>query len=261
MRPRIWFPIKTVRSALAHVLAIVLVLGIAGVVVRSLVDPAATSERSAAGSTSRGIGESLPTVPAEVPRPGPLTNSDSSGDANADDESSQADSQALLLANAAVPLPSRLGVPEVDEGPVPVRMEFEDVDASADIIAAGVDDAGEFDVPPASQIGWYRFGPAPGQDGSAVLAAHIAFNGRDGVFRYLDEAEVGDRFTIEFSDGSASEFEVTETAQYAKDDLPSERVFARSGSPSVALITCGGAFDSAESSYEDNVVVYAEPVR
>jgi len=32
------------------------------------------------------------------------------------------------------------------------------------------------------------------------------------------------------------------------------------GAPRLVLITCGGRFDPVARSYEDNIVVYAEPV-
>ena len=36
-------------------------------------------------------------------------------------------------------------------------------------------------------------------------------------------------------------------------------LFARAGAPRLVLVTCGGAFDPARHSYEDNVVVQARP--
>ena len=38
-----------------------------------------------------------------------------------------------------------------------------------------------------------------------------------------------------------------------------EAIFARVGTRSLVLITCGGAFDSSTGRYADNVVVIAEP--
>jgi hypothetical protein len=40
-----------------------------------------------------------------------------------------------------------------------------------------------------------------------------------------------------------------------------DRIFARDGAPQLVLITCGGTFDRTIRSYEDNVVVTAEPVK
>jgi len=149
----------------------------------------------------------------------------------------------------------------LDRGPLPVGLTVPGLDlADAPIRDVGVEPNGEMEIPGAREIGWYRWSASPGQAGSSVLAAHIAFNGRDGVFRELDEVVVGDRFTVHYDDGSTRDFEVTELGQYTKEALPFDRVFAKTGEPSVVLITCGGDFNRGLNSYEDNVVVYADPV-
>lgn len=48
--------------------------------------------------------------------------------------------------------------------------------------------------------------------------------------------------TVHFDDGSERSFEITETTQYGKKDLPFDRVFSKDGDPTVVLITCGGDF-------------------
>ena len=113
-------------------------------------------------------------------------------------------------------------------------------------------------IPDVSEVGWYRFGATPGQPGSTVLAAHIAYDGVDGVFRHLDDLEAGDAVSVTLSDGSTRPYVVTEVSQYPKTDLPAD-VFARDGAERLVLITCGGEFDSRAGSYEDNVIAYAEP--
>lgn len=153
--------------------------------------------------------------------------------------------EALAVEDA--PVPVGLSVPELGVGGAPVR----DV---------GVESNGEMEIPGAEEVGWYRWSASPGGDGSSVLAAHVAYDGRDGVFRNLRELEVGDRFMVDYDDGSAREFVITERAQYGKQELPFERVFAREGEPEVVLITCGGDFNRSLSSYDDNVVAYAQPV-
>ena len=59
------------------------------------------------------------------------------------------------------------------------------------VVAVGVEDNGDFEVPGAREVGWYRFGSGPGRAGSTVMAAHINFDGEDGVFRHLDTIETG----------------------------------------------------------------------
>lgn len=124
--------------------------------------------------------------------------------------------------------------------------------------AEGVEPNGEMSVPPAKEIGWYKYGPVPGDAGSAVLAGHVAFDGVDGAFRHLDEMEVGDRVIVERQDGTTATFAVTDRLQVAKTSLPFDEIFARAGTARVALITCGGDFDYDARSYSDNVIVIAE---
>ena len=160
------------------------------------------------------------------------------------------------------PIGTATDIPSADRDvalPVGVRYPSIGIDL-APIEAVGVEPNGEMEIPGADAVGWYEFGPSPGETGSAVLAAHIAYNGADGVFRNLVESEVDDVFTIVFDDGSQSDYLVVERAQYAKTALPFDRVFARSGAPVVTLISCSGDFQRSISSYEDNIVAYAVPV-
>lgn len=160
------------------------------------------------------------------------------------------------------PLPSAQGLPaETAAWPTPVAVTFADVDVvDATVEAVGVEPDGSMEVPGAESVGWYQFGPTPGEPGSAVLAAHIAFDGVDGVFRNLADAEVGAVVEVAFDDGSRRRFEVIDVDQHAKVDLPSDQVFARTGDPVLTLITCGGDFLRSQRSYRDNVVVTARPL-
>ena len=63
-----------------------------------------------------------------------------------------------------------------------------------------------------------------------------------------------------YDDGSTSRFQITDTAQYAKDELPVDRIFSKDSDPVLTLITCGGDFNRSLRSYSDNVVAYAEPI-
>jgi len=149
----------------------------------------------------------------------------------------------------------------IDTPPVPVGLSFEAIGVElAGVIPVGVEPNGDMEIPGAAEVGWYRYGPSPGEEGSAVLAAHVAYDGRDGVFRRLPRVQPGDRFAVFYADGAITEFEVVALTQYAKDELPLEAIFAPSGDPTVTLITCGGRFNRALRSYEDNIVAYAVPV-
>ena len=149
----------------------------------------------------------------------------------------------------------------VDERAVPTSISIEGIGVvEAPVIDVGVEENGDMEIPGADSVGWYRFNPTPGKPGSAVLAAHISYNGNPGVFRYLADVEMGVRVVVAFDDGTTTEFEVIELAQYDKQELPDDRVFAKDGDPILTLITCGGDFNRSLRSYEDNVVAYAIPI-
>ncbi len=164
------------------------------------------------------------------------------------------------LARRTRPLGTAIPEPLEETTPTPVGLRIDSLGVAGAVVDVGVEPNGEMEIPGAKEIGWYRFGSSPGERGSAVLAAHIAFNGRDGVFRNLDDIEVGDIVEVSYDDGSSQRFRVTETAQYAKDELPVDRVFAKDGTPELTLITCGGDFNRSLRSYDDNVVAYATPL-
>ncbi len=152
----------------------------------------------------------------------------------------------------------RLAMSEPAVGPTALRIES--VGIEAPVRPVGIDAAGEYELPPGSEIGWYRFGPTPGDAGSSVLAAHVDWNGRPGAFFELQDAQIGDRVTVSYDDRSEASFVIVDVNRYAKSELPLDSLFERSGEPRLTLITCGGDFNPGLRSYEDNIVVIAEPV-
>jgi LPXTG-site transpeptidase (sortase) family protein len=129
------------------------------------------------------------------------------------------------------------------------------------VVPTGVDpDTGELALPAeAKVVAWYQYGPAPGGDGSAVLAGHVDWHGVPGVFFRLRELQPGDRVTVTMSDGSVQAWTVVDVQLIAKPELPVTDVFSRSGPPTLTLVTCGGSFDGSTHHYRSNVVVTATP--
>ena len=111
------------------------------------------------------------------------------------------------------------------------------------------------------QVGWYRFGAAPGDaEGSAVLAGHVdTLDSGRGALADTRRLEVGDRLQVVRADGSTVDYAVTARVRVGKDALPVDELFVRDGAPRLVLITCGGAWDPDVRHYADNVVVTAEP--
>jgi LPXTG-site transpeptidase (sortase) family protein len=143
--------------------------------------------------------------------------------------------------------------------PVGLSIDAIDVDA-APVTPVGVLPDGRFEVPDARLVGWYRFGPTPDDDGVTVLAAHLNYDGVNGVFRHLDDVEPGDTVVVALADGRSIEYRVTERRLIDKTQLPPDEIWSRTGASRLVLVTCGGRYDADRRGYDDNVVVFAERV-
>lgn len=143
---------------------------------------------------------------------------------------------------------------------VPVGLSIPALGIDSAVVPVGLEPNGEMEVPPASEAGWYLYGPRPGSSqGTAVIAAHVDYGGERGVFFDLRSLQVGAEVSVNDAAGVAHRFVVTERYQVDKDELPIEQIFVADGPAGLTLITCGGSFDSGARSYRDNIVVRAEP--
>lgn len=144
----------------------------------------------------------------------------------------------------------------------PVRLTVSGVDISAPVVPVGVETDGTAEIPErVDTVGWYRFGPAPGAPaGSTVLMGHVDDRVQgEGAFFRLREVGAGSVVSVVTADGVTHRYRVVGRQQYPKSEVPLAAIFSRSGTPRLTLITCGGTFDRAARSYEDNVVVTAVP--
>ncbi len=150
---------------------------------------------------------------------------------------------------------------DAEAPPSPVRLQTDGIDAEVD--AVGVEPDGSMTLPDdVDRVGWYRFGPAPGEAGSAVLAGHVDDVEQGlGALAPIRSAEIGQRLTVTDADGATTRWEVVAREVIRKRALPLDRLFRRDGPPRLTLITCGGPFLPEYLSYRDNVVVVAEMLR
>ncbi len=151
----------------------------------------------------------------------------------------------------------------VESTPPPVSVRIAAIGLSgAPVLPTEVDPAtGELAIPPeAKLVTWYRYGPSPGDPGSAVLAGHVDWHGRPGSFFRLGTISDGATVVVDYSDGTSRHFRVVSHRLMLKGDLPAAELFARHGPPQLVLITCGGDFDRSIHHYRSNVIVIAKPV-
>ncbi len=204
-----------------------------------------TSSSSApAASTSRTVPSSSPTASSS---PAPVPSSPA----------------AVPALPPAAGIATRDAAPQVAPAPPsPVRLTAPALGVDATVDAVGVDPDGQMTIPAeVDRVGWYRFGPAPGVSGSAVLAGHVDSRTQGlGAMAPLREAAVGDEVQVTDATGGATRWRVVSRELISKQVLPLDRLFSRDGPPRLTLITCGGPFLPEFGSYRDNVVVVAEPI-
>jgi sortase (surface protein transpeptidase) len=153
----------------------------------------------------------------------------------------------------APPAPRRPGVPR--------RIRIPSLGIDAPVVSVGREADGSMEVPSAHEAGWYGAGPRPGESaGSAVIAAHVDYDGRPGAFFTLRNAQPGAPVVVTDASGQDHRFVVSERAQVAKGRLPADELFRTGGGPVLTLITCGGTFDRHARSYADNIVIRAQPL-
>lgn len=140
----------------------------------------------------------------------------------------------------------------------PTSLTIDDLGVSQAVLPVGLEDDGAMEVPDVSDIGWYLHGAVPGLPGATVLVAHVWWDDTPGPFHRLGALDLG--APIEVGNGDAVHtYQVVERTMYDKDELPSD-LWRNSGPETLVLITCGGDFDHSIRRYEQNIVVYAEPL-
>lgn len=143
----------------------------------------------------------------------------------------------------------------------PTRVRVPALGLDAVVRPVGVGGERQMSLPEDPRVlGWYRFGPGPGDPGSVVLAGHVDSR-RFGVgpLADLQEIAVGDRVEVVTSgrDGARS-YRVDSIERFDRQALPAE-VFARTGPERLRLVTCTGPYLPEAGGYQQNLVVTAVP--
>jgi len=146
----------------------------------------------------------------------------------------------------------------------PVGLSISSIAVQAPVERVDVDRDGTL-VPPslreASQVGWYERGPTPGEAGNAVIVGHVdTSDSGPAVFYRLGRLKPGDEIAVTRRDGSTVTFEVDGVRLYPKRAFPADLVYGPAARPQLRLVTCGGTFDRATSTYSGNTVITATMV-
>ena len=108
-------------------------------------------------------------------------------------------------------------------------------------------------------LGWYRFGPAPGDGGSVVLAGHVDSRTFGvGPLAALQTVDVGERVEVVTASDEVRSYRVDSIERFDRQALPAA-VFARTGPERLRLVTCTGPYLPDAGGYQQNLVVTAVP--
>ncbi len=160
-----------------------------------------------------------------------------------------------LELNGAPPAPPSYAGPGA---PAPVRLRIPSIHVDATVTRLGLNSDGTIQVPSdPGQAGWYASGPAPGEEGPAVILGHVDWYTGPAVFYRLSSLRAGSQVEVTRDDGSMLTFSVQRVATFPVDDFPTDQVYGATTDSELRLITCGGAFSVTQRRYLSNVVVFA----
>lgn len=153
------------------------------------------------------------------------------------------------------------------EGPItalahvtPVQLMIPSIEVDSPLVNLGLNGDGTLEVPvDFAEAGWFTGGNYPGDPSGppGLLAGHVDDYTGPAVFYELDTMVAGDEVMVVRADNTVAVFVVTATAQFPKDELPTDEIYAPVPDSQIVLITCTGSFDEAARSYDDNFVVRA----
>lgn len=131
---------------------------------------------------------------------------------------------------------------------------------NAVIQAVGLTKDGYMEVPKRpGETAWYKYGPKPGNTGSAVIAGHINWlYGATGVFAKLKALSPGDTITIQDDTGKNTAFIVRTVREYNQNENAETIFRSYDGKAHLNLVTCSGVWDTKTKMYTKRFVVFAD---
>lgn len=140
----------------------------------------------------------------------------------------------------------------------PTRLIIPKLNINASIEYVGTTPQGEMATPSnPDNVGWFEYGPRPGENGSAVIAGHFDDGtGKPGIFINLRQLRPGDQISTQDRSGQATHFTVIQVRTY--NTFTSAEVFSNATTPYLNLITCDGAWDPVKKTYSERLVVFSE---
>lgn len=146
------------------------------------------------------------------------------------------------------------------EASSPIRLRIPKINIDAQFESPlGVMASREVQVPDAyDTVGYYKYGPTPGELGPAVILGHVDSVDGPAVFFSLGQLEEGDEIEVDREDGTTATFVVTRLERHLQEGFPTAEVYGNIDHAGLRLITCSGVFNKGIQRYSHNLIVFAE---
>ncbi len=134
------------------------------------------------------------------------------------------------------------------------------IGVNASIESVGVLADGNMAVPtqkPWDGVGWYKYGPHPGEQGSAVIDGHLdRTGGAPAVFWKLGSLHIGDIVMVVSTGEKTLHFRVVNMQYYAPNNAPLKTIFENRTGIFLNLITCAGQWIPNQHQTTLRLVIY-----
>ncbi|MBR0025704.1 MAG: class F sortase [Clostridia bacterium] len=156
----------------------------------------------------------------------------------------------------ATPVPTPSPTPYVKQAPM--HLYFVNQELDMDVLPVGLKEDGTMGtLDTHDQAAWYEPGPAPGDNGNALINGHKSWKKQKGYFSVLPEMQEGDPIVFLHENGEIRVFYVVSMNIYPLKEVP-EDVMQLKGDRRVTLITCEGDFDRGMGTSVNRCVVIAK---
>lgn len=157
------------------------------------------------------------------------------------------------------------GTLPVDYSGMPLQLRIPRIGVDAPFEPVGVLADGSMGVPKQPErVGWYAFGPRPGERGSAVVAGHRGWQSGEAVFDRLSELRAGDTILVADAENVWHTFIVRGSKVFGPtentDEVFGRGVTAQKNGIFLNLITCEGEWDVVSAQFTKRLVVFTEGI-
>lgn len=156
------------------------------------------------------------------------------------------------------------GMLPADFSEIPLRLRIPKIGVDASFEPVGVLADGSMGVPKQPErVGWYAFGPRPGERGDAVVAGHRGWKEGAAVFDRLSELRVGDTVLVADADNQWHTFIVRGSKIFDPAEDTTEvfdRKHGTKGGIRLNLITCDGEWSRSAGQFTKRLVVFTEGI-